>query len=200
MLDPILRRLTGAPTSGGVVRGVGAEKVYKDPSRHHPYLRRRLAELCVVGAIVGFVVYMIIPNLAGTAESARRTTCTAHLRRLSQLAAMYLSDFDAYPPTGTWVQSIYPLLTDRDGTALLFCPSEENLPRPLRRHNWVNSSYSYRNPSPSGVVQDEAGTAVFWDYLGGSGAGAHPHGGNVAYLDGHVTWVPHDRWQNSDLP
>jgi prepilin-type processing-associated H-X9-DG protein len=113
---------------------------------------------------------------------------------------MYLTDYDAYPPTGTWVQSIYPLLTDKDGTALLFCPSEETLPRPLRRHNWVNSSYSYRNPAPSGVVQDETGTPVFWDYLGGSGAGAHPHGGNVAFLDGHVTWLPHDRWQNSDLP
>lgn len=200
MLDPILRRFTGAASSSGAVRGVGAEKGLSVPERHHPVARRRLAELCVAAAVVGFIIYLIIPTIAGTAESARRVTCTSHLRRLAQLASMYLTDYDAYPPTERWVHAIYPLLTDRDGTAILFCPSEENLPRPIRRHNWVNSSYSYRNPSPSGVVQDETGTPVFWDYLGGSGAGAHPHGGNVAYLDGHVKWVPHERWRNSDLP
>jgi prepilin-type processing-associated H-X9-DG protein len=192
--------LTTSSDARDVVRGVGAEKGLRVGGRRPLFARRRLAELIAVALVLGVILYLFIPTLAGTGESARRTTCTAHLRRLAQLAAMYVTDYEAYPPTETWVQSLYPLLTDRDGTAILFCPSEESLPRPLRKHNWVNSSYSYRNPSPTGVVQDEAGTAAFWDYLGGSGAGAHPHGGNVVYLDGHVTWLPHDRWRNSDLP
>jgi prepilin-type processing-associated H-X9-DG protein len=202
MWNPIAR-LTGTaspPPPGGVVRGVGAEKAHHYDKPYNQYSRRRLAELCVAGVVIGFAFYLFIPTLAGTAESARRATCSAHLRRLAQAAEMYQTDNDGYPPTVGWVRALYPLFTDRDGVASIFCPSEQNLPRPLRRTNWENSSYSYRNPAPAGVVADESATPLFWDYLGGSGVGAHPGGGNVVYVDGHLAWRPHTSWQTSDQP
>jgi prepilin-type processing-associated H-X9-DG protein len=229
MWNPIAR-ITSAisqpqvPT-GGPVRGVGPEVMGGHEAPYNPYLRRRFAELCVVAIIIGVAGYLFIPSLVGVAESARRGTCAAHLRRLAQAVEMYQMDYQAYPPTETWVFAVYDLLTtprqvtentasedDRESTGreamakaftkggaeALFCPSEENLPRPLRKHNWVNSSYSYRDPG--GVVQDESGTPIFWDYLGGSGGGAHPGGGQVVFLDGHVVWKPHTQWQHSDQP
>jgi prepilin-type processing-associated H-X9-DG protein len=206
MWNPIARLIgTAAPTGGvvrnGVVRGVGAERVGKYDKPYDEYMRRRVAELCVVGVVIGIALYLFMPSLMGTAESARRATCLAHLRRLAQAVEMYQSDNDGYPPTVGWVHALYPLLTDKDGAAAIFCPSETSLPRPLHKNRIYDaSSYSYRNPSDLGPVHDEGGTAVVWDYLGGCGGGAHPGGGNVAYLDGHALWRPHDLWQNSDLP
>jgi prepilin-type processing-associated H-X9-DG protein len=199
MWNPIAR-WTGVTRGDGVVRGVGAETAAKQRVADSLYSRRRLAELCVLVLLVGFALYLFIPSAMGTADSARRAKCFSHLRRLAQAVEMYRSDNEGYPPTATWVPALFDLMTDRDGSAIFFCPSEENMPRPLRKHNWVNSSYSYRNPAPSGVVLDESTTPLIWDYLGGSGAAAHPGGGNVVYVDGHTQWTPHNRWQNSDLP
>jgi prepilin-type processing-associated H-X9-DG protein len=206
MWNPISRLTGAAPPAGGVardgvVRGVGAERGGNYDRRHDHYLRRRVAELCVVGVVVGAALYLFMPSFMGTAESARRATCVSHLRRLAQAIEMYQSDNDGYPPTVGWVPALYPLFTDRDGIDALFCPSETSLPRPLHKSRIYDaSSYSYRNPSDRGPGHDEAGSAVVWDYLGGCGGGAHPGGGNVAYLDGHVVWRPHETWQNSDLP
>jgi prepilin-type processing-associated H-X9-DG protein len=229
MWNPIAR-FTGAlsppraPT-GGPVRGVGPERMGRFDVPYNPYVRRRFVELCVVFVVIGLVLYLLIPTIAGTTESARRATCAGHLRRLAQAVEMYQMDYEAYPPTETWVFALFDLLTTprenaqeaasgdgdlgpsrsrlaekfaKEGAEALFCPSEESLPRPLRKNNWVNSSYSYRNPGA--VVQDESGTAIFWDYLGGTGGGAHPGGGQVVFLDGHVIWKPHTEWQHSDQP
>jgi prepilin-type processing-associated H-X9-DG protein len=206
MWNPIARLTGAAPPAGGVVRdgvvrGVGPEAVHDFKKPYDPYARRRLVELCVVAGVVGTALYIFMPAMMGTAESARRAMCISHLRRLAQAVEMYQSDNDAYPPSVGWVQALYPLLSDKDGAAALFCPSETSLPRPYHKERFYDaSSYSYRNPADLGLTHEEGGTAIVWDYLGGCGGAAHPGGGNVAYLDGHVVWRPHDLWQNSDLP
>jgi prepilin-type processing-associated H-X9-DG protein len=176
-----------------------------------PITRRRLLELAGVFLVVAGALYVMIPVFIGTAETSRRSVCASHLHRLVQSARMYEVDFDGLPPTRFWTFSMYQYVLDpgrpgrkkragEHGLDALFCPSEENLPQ-LKRQRAVNtSSYTYVNPRDRGLVGDETTIAVFWDRMGGIGRAAHPGGGNVAYLDGHVAWLPAQRWTAGDLP
>src|SRR5258708_389377 len=115
------------------------------------------------------------------------------------------------PPTPMWTRAIYRYVLDpgqfgrskpgfEGGLDALFCPSETNLPRLKRKRISNTSSYTYVNPQDRGFVGDESATALLWDSVGGLGSAAHPGGGNVAYLDGHVTWLPAQRWTAGALP
>jgi prepilin-type processing-associated H-X9-DG protein len=120
-------------------------------------------------------------------------------------------DADGLPPTPFWTYSLYHYILDpgraghanpgfQGGLDALFCPSEANLPR-LRRKRVANtSSYTYVNPRDGRLSGDDSTTALFWDSMGGIGRAAHPGGGNIAYLDGHVSWLPAPRWRTGDYP
>lgn len=203
--------------AGGVEPGASrpessaGPRFYKQPY-YDPVTRRRLLELTIVLAIVFCVLYMMIPVFSGTAETSRRAVCASHLRRLVQAAKMYEMDSDGLPPTANWTRALYHYVLDpgragrthpgfHGGLDALFCPSEENLPH-LRRQRLSNtSSYTYVSPSDRRLpLADESTTALFWDTMGGIGRAAHPGGGNVAFQDGHVSWLAAERWETGDLP
>jgi prepilin-type processing-associated H-X9-DG protein len=182
---------------------------------HQPYydpvMRRRLLEMMGVCLIIFGLMYVMIPVFSGTAESSRRAVCANHLHRLIQAAKMYEMDSDGLPPTTTWTHALYRYVLDpgqfgrakpgfQGGLDALFCPSEANLPRLRRKRTSVVSSYTYINPQDRHWAGDEADTALFWDAMGGIGRAAHPGGGNIAFLDGHVAWMPAQKWSTGDLP
>jgi prepilin-type processing-associated H-X9-DG protein len=200
-----------AATSTRVEFGTGP-KFHKQPN-FDPVTRRRLLELTIVLVIIFCVLYIMIPVFSGTAESSRRALCATHLRRLVQAAKMYEMDSDGLPPTPNWTRALYHYVLDpgraghanpgfQGGLDALFCPSEEaNLPRLRRKRISNTSSYSYVNPADRRLLTaDESTTTLFWDTMGGIGRAAHPGGGNIAFLDGHVVWLPAERWQTGDLP
>jgi prepilin-type processing-associated H-X9-DG protein len=194
-----------------------------------PLTRRRMLELMGALLIIFCVIYMMIPVYSGTAESSRRAVCASHLRRLAQAVKMYDMDYDGLPPTPMWTRALYQYVLDptdvghrthggdededkilrrarrpnpgfQGGLDALFCPSEENLPRLRRKRISNTSSYTYVNPRDLRFTGDESTTSLFWDTMGGIGRAAHPGGGNVAYLDGHISWRPAERWTAGDLP
>jgi prepilin-type processing-associated H-X9-DG protein len=166
-----------------------------------PVARRRLLELMGAVLIVFAVVYVMIPVFTGTAETSRRSVCISHLHRLVQASRMYETDNEGMPPTPAWNHSLYHYILDRRGLDALFCPSEEaNLPRLKRKRVAQTSSYTYVNPHERRFNGDETVTALFWDTMGGIGRAAHPGGGNVAFMDGHASWLPAQRWTAGDLP
>ena len=201
----------GAPGPGSPHGEFGpGPQFYKQPY-FDPLTRRRMLELMAVMVSVFCVLYIMIPVFSGTAETSRRAVCVSHLHRLVQAATMYEMDSDGLPPTPTWTRALYQYVLDpgraghanpgfQGGLDALFCPSEANLPR-LRRKRIANiSSYTYLNPRDRRLAGDESTTTLFWDAMGGIGRAAHPGGGNVAFLDGHVSWWPAERWTAGDLP
>jgi prepilin-type processing-associated H-X9-DG protein len=188
----------------------------------NPYARRHLAEMILGLLIVFACIYIFVPVFMGTAESARRTLCVSHLRRLAQAMEMYQSDHDgAYPPSEGWMRSVFSYVVrpagalnaedddlprrrgaagqpgESEGAEIFYCPSEENLPRRRRAAPGTTlSSYTYLQPA----VTTASDRPFAWDLNGGSGAAAHPRGGNVAYLDGRVMWRASSQWSGSDQP
>jgi prepilin-type processing-associated H-X9-DG protein len=169
-------------------------------SQFDPVTRRRLLEMVGVVIIIFSVMYVMIPVYSGTAESSRRTICATHLQRLVQAAKMYEADHDGLPPTENWTYSLYHYILDRRGLDALFCPSESNLPRLKRVRETNTTSYTYFSPAERQTTGDETTTAIFWDRMGGIGRAAHPGGGNVAYQDGHISWLSAQHWTAGDLP
>ena len=188
----------------------GGPRFYRQPY-WDPITRRRLLELMAVILTIFAVMYLMIPVFIGTAETSRRGVCASHLRRLVQAAKMYEMDSDGLPPTPMWTRALFQYVLDpgrarhanpgfQGGLDALFCPSETNLPRLLRKRFSNTSSYTYVNPRDLRFTGDESTISLFWDTFGGLGRAAHPGGGNVAYLDGHISWRPAERWTAVDLP
>lgn len=184
--------------------------------------RRHLAELIAALLIIGVCLYVFVPVFMGTAESARRSVCVTHLRRLSQALEMYQADSDGhYPASDGWMRALWmytvspageratdvpgrqigrrPMIRQgvelASGAENFFCPSEVEIPRRKRAAlGTVLSSYTYRQPIAS------MNMPFGWDLNGGTGEAAHPGGGNVGYLDGRIAWRPASRWQAADQP
>jgi prepilin-type processing-associated H-X9-DG protein len=204
-----------------LVGQAGAEEGLTPPPVY-PAARRQLAEVIIGVVIVFTCIYVFIPVFTGTSQSAYRVRCVSHLHRLAQALEMYQTDSDGqYPPTGGWVRALYPYVvrpkgdveSDQphrrfrapaargqeipEGAEVFFCRAEENLPR--RRNaapGTILSSYTYHQPPVTG----NSDIPFAWDYLGGTGQGAHPKGGNVGYLDGRAVWKPASQWAAGDQP
>src|SRR5512143_1336760 len=60
-----------------------------------------LIELLVVIAIIGILAAMLFPVFARARESARKIQCLSNVKNIALAVQMYLTDYDAFPPTET---------------------------------------------------------------------------------------------------
>src|SRR5512140_1327180 len=58
-----------------------------------------LIELLVVIAIIGILAAMLFPVFARARESARKTQCLSNVKNMAMAVQIYLTDYDAFPPT-----------------------------------------------------------------------------------------------------
>ena len=65
-----------------------------------------LVEMIVVLAIIAIVAVMIVPNILGRPDEARRTVAQTDLKTISAALKMYRLDNGAYPTTAQGLQAL----------------------------------------------------------------------------------------------
>ena len=169
----------------------------------------------VLGGGAG-VVWWTISSRA-FAQRACRESCASNLKQLALATLQYVEDYDGHlplkpRPEGDWVFSNYgavrwerpgpggrffdvlptgPLMPYAKNWQLPFCPSDPQC-TPLKvawrppRHG----SYFWNDGLCGKLVDQCKGQPLAWDR-----EPWHNNGRNVAYVDGHVKWLPETRFQ-----
>jgi type II secretory pathway pseudopilin PulG len=103
-----------------------------------------LIELLVVIAILAMLTAILLPVFRQAREKARQTACGSNLRQLGMAVAMYVQDFEVYPPHNLrpnrpdirWYDLLQPYVKNR---SVFICPSTN----PIDPSNLRNGSYGY---------------------------------------------------------
>ena len=96
-----------------------------------------LIELLVVIAIIAILAGMLLPVLNETKNTAKKISCTNHLKQMGSALLMYVNDFQDYIPgcyavknddtSASWVKLVAPYA----GTAVLWvCPGSKDASQP----------------------------------------------------------------------
>ena len=75
-----------------------------------------LIEMLLVVAIVGFLVAILLPGVAGVSEGAKEKAVRADLRLLKSAVEAYYISFGVYPTVGNWGDKDSELITADNGT------------------------------------------------------------------------------------
>jgi prepilin-type processing-associated H-X9-DG protein len=159
--------------------------------------RRRRSNFIAVTTII-LMCFMIIGYMyTRSSELANRTVCSEHLANLYSALMMYTQDYDGgYPPQNDhWPHAMLPYVGQ---LSAFFCPSDNSVrTRRGRKRADLTISYWYQ-PAPS--EDGSTKIAIFGDRMYSNFIGNHEDGGNVAFMDGHVSWVTSASWEKRKLP
>lgn len=110
-----------------------------------------LVELLVVIGIIALLISILLPALNKARMQAQTIKCSANLRSLGQMTAIYTANYKSMPPLSQWANgsfsnnlfrgySIWALLGVKAGTKNAVCPTAESMDAPA----WTLSNESKR--------------------------------------------------------
>ncbi len=128
-------------------------------------------------AASSFMAGMLMPALMSARQAAQKAACMSNLREIAIAEMMYATDHE-----GKFSERLSDLCPDYiDYLGVFTCPAERG-PKITRKED-IDSLSSYvlrtglkENSPPNEVLIFEK-------------PGAHPGGGNAAFVDGHVEWL-----------
>ena len=180
--------------------------------------------LCVTGT-VAILAAMLLPALARSRESARRTSCASQLSQLGTAFLMYAEENHGELPwsgglnDAECLKRLYP---EYMGDFRVFrCPSTQSASRPPEG-GWpshptgrcedgsLRCSYDYMGayterpivmpPAPRPIPKIPVMWDMCFEHYGVRGFNHVPGGGNVLWLDGSVSFLALEDWADENLP
>ena len=123
-----------------------AEGIRRRPLRESAEAGLTLIEMIVVLAIIALVAALIVPNVIGRPDEARRTVAEADLKTISAALKMYRLDNSDYPTTEQGLQALVKKPTTAPQPRIW---PEEGYLAQMPEDPW-GRPYGYRSPGASG--------------------------------------------------
>lgn len=177
--------------------------------------RRRgftLIELLVVIGIIAVLAALLFPAAGLMRTRAQNAKCLSNVRQVATAAQSQMTEAGEFLPgrsagnrSGEAAEQLLPYL--RNLIEVFNCPANDGIDRnallqfpsyPGRFTEYEINEYLASTPGNQrrqSLVEDYSITAYAFDvpYLPSAPRRAHPGGINVAYLDGHGSWVVDDQ-------
>lgn len=167
---------------------------------------RKLSYTELIAAIAVFVLLLglILPLLANTLETHRRSLCLSNLKEIALGVRLYSGDCNEKFPTDPGLTTLgsFGLLTNTTQTNYLawVCPADTNVVAgsPTKPFTSTNLSYAYGGFGLGETVQPDTPIACDRSSQGdptstnawSNNQWTHKSdGGNVLFADGHVAWL-----------
>ena len=181
-----------------------------------------LIELLCVIAIIGILAAILLPALARSREHARKASCLNNLSQIGLAMHIYAQENNGQFPwsgghgDGLCLVNLEPEYVSEQ--RVFVCPSDGSGPSLDDRgldNAWPNEEYSYRTsydylgcytlepielPPPHRAFPR---VPLMWDHCNTDDYKFYNHvpgGGNVLWMDGHVSFLKQKSWVGYNLP
>jgi len=173
-----------------------------------------LIELLIVIGIIAILASMLLPAINKAREKAKAIACTNNLRQLGTVFQMYLMDYDGrfycVASSPNHYDQVLKRTVKNAKDDIFICPASE----PVKALYCFNGEIIYSGKNLTSF-KNSSSIAVFADSIGGSQRETglnvrglaklqamiypwHNHGCNLAFLDGHVEWLPEPLAETTD--